>query len=229
MRREDQDFALSWMNLMASLTVVIFSAASSGISTPNSSSKAMTSSTMSRLSAPRSSMKLASSVTLSGSTPRCSTTIFLTRSEVSLIVHLSLEVFVGDCPSRSQVQKASGSGSGGSKRQAAFDPLDDRERAEIIADQQGFALHHFRRYHVADQGRDRRIAGGRAHRGEAGGAEFVALAGEPEVERFRLDAAGRKPVVKDGAHEQGRGITAGGLAPGARPVLAVGAGLQGSG
>jgi hypothetical protein len=39
--------------------------ASSGISTPNSSSNAMTSSTMSRLSAPRSSMKLASSVTLS--------------------------------------------------------------------------------------------------------------------------------------------------------------------
>src|SRR3990170_8140136 len=70
---------------MASLTVVIFSAASSGISTPNSSSKAITSSTMSRLSAPRSSMKLASGVTLSSSTPRCSTTIFLTRSGVSVI------------------------------------------------------------------------------------------------------------------------------------------------
>ena len=38
-------------------TVAIFSAASSGISTPNSSSNAMTSSTVSRLSAPRSSMK----------------------------------------------------------------------------------------------------------------------------------------------------------------------------
>src|SRR5438270_8298379 len=70
---------------MASRTVVIFSAASSGISTPNSSSKAITSSTMSRLSAPRSSMKLSSSVTLSGSTPRCSTTIFFTRSAVSLM------------------------------------------------------------------------------------------------------------------------------------------------
>src|SRR3954468_16416175 len=78
---------------MASLTVVIFSAASSGISSPNSSSKAMTSSTMSRLSAPRSSMKLASSVTLLSSTPRCSTTIFLTRSAVSLMLHLSLEAF----------------------------------------------------------------------------------------------------------------------------------------
>jgi hypothetical protein len=30
-------------------------------------------------------MKLASSVTLSGSTPRCSTTIFFTRSAVSLM------------------------------------------------------------------------------------------------------------------------------------------------
>jgi NAD(P)-dependent dehydrogenase (short-subunit alcohol dehydrogenase family) len=49
-------------------------------------SKAMTSSTMSRLSAPRSSMKLASSVTFSPSTPRCSTTIFFTRSAVSLIL-----------------------------------------------------------------------------------------------------------------------------------------------
>src|SRR6516225_6996412 len=72
-------------NLMASPTVRIVSAASSGISQPNSSSKAMTSSTVSRLSAPRSSMKLALSVTLSGSTPRCSTTIFFTRSPMSLI------------------------------------------------------------------------------------------------------------------------------------------------
>ena len=47
------------MNFTASPTVRIVSAASSGISTPNSSSNAMTSSTVSRLSAPRSSMKLA--------------------------------------------------------------------------------------------------------------------------------------------------------------------------
>src|SRR5581483_1290714 len=72
-------------NLMASPTVRMVSAASSGISQPNSSSKAMTSSTVSRLSAPRSSMKLAFSVTLSASTPRCSTTIFFTRSAISLI------------------------------------------------------------------------------------------------------------------------------------------------
>src|SRR5262245_10921623 len=66
------------------------SAASSGISIPNSSSNAMTSSTVSRLSAPRSSMKLASGVTFSASTPRCSTTIFLTRSATSLIVQSPL-------------------------------------------------------------------------------------------------------------------------------------------
>ena len=54
---------------MASPTVKMVSAASSGISQPNSSSNAMTSSTVSRLSAPRSSMKLAFSVTLSASTP----------------------------------------------------------------------------------------------------------------------------------------------------------------
>src|SRR5207248_1573035 len=73
------------IKLTASLTVTIFSAASSGISHPNSSSKAITSSTVSRLSAPRSSMKLAFSVTFDSSTPRCSTTIFLTRSATSLI------------------------------------------------------------------------------------------------------------------------------------------------
>src|SRR5581483_2780364 len=81
-----QLFAFFSRNLMASPTVKIVSAASSGISQPNSSSKAMTSSTVSRLSAPRSSMKLALSTTFSGSTPRCSTTIFLTRSPISLIV-----------------------------------------------------------------------------------------------------------------------------------------------
>src|SRR6516225_1510204 len=73
------------IKLTASFTVTIFSAASSGISHPNSSSKAITSSTVSRLSAPRSSMKLAFSVTFDSSTPKCSTTIFLTRSLTSLI------------------------------------------------------------------------------------------------------------------------------------------------
>src|SRR5579864_9083231 len=82
---ELQLFAFFSRNLVASPTVKIVSAASSGISQPNSSSKAITSSTVSRLSAPRSSIKLALSTTFSGSTPRCSTTIFLTRSPISLI------------------------------------------------------------------------------------------------------------------------------------------------
>src|SRR5580704_15205050 len=93
-----QLFAFFSRNLMASPTVRMVSAASSGISQPNSSSKAMTSSTVSRLSAPRSSMKLAFSVTLASSTPRCSTTIFLTRSATSLITFTStagLNAFLG--------------------------------------------------------------------------------------------------------------------------------------
>src|SRR5690348_8923248 len=80
------------MKFTASLTVTIFSAASSGISQPNSSSNAITSSTVSRLSAPRSSMKLALSVTLASSTPRCSTTIFFTRSATSLITRSSTKL-----------------------------------------------------------------------------------------------------------------------------------------
>src|SRR5579884_2653371 len=87
-------------NLMASPTVTVVSAESSGISTPNSSSKAMTSSTVSSESAPRSSIKLALSVTLSASTPRCSTTIFFTRSATSLICSYprSVEIFVETGP-----------------------------------------------------------------------------------------------------------------------------------
>ena len=49
----------------------------SEISEPNSSSKAITSSTVSKLSAPKSSIKLASSVTFSSSIPKWSATIFL--------------------------------------------------------------------------------------------------------------------------------------------------------
>src|SRR5664279_347166 len=74
------------------------SAASSGLSQWNSSSKAITSSTVSRLSAPRSSMKLAPSTTFSGSTPRCSTTIFFTRSPMSLIVQTSCFLDLGCDP-----------------------------------------------------------------------------------------------------------------------------------
>src|SRR5262249_22885745 len=82
----NQLFAFFSRNLTASPTVRMVSAASSGISQPNSSSKAITSSTVSRLSAPRSSIKLAFSVTLSASTPRCSTTIFFTRSAMLSLI-----------------------------------------------------------------------------------------------------------------------------------------------
>src|SRR3954462_10448277 len=68
----------------ASRTLLIFSASSSGISIPNSSSKAITSSTMSRESAPRSSVKLASRVTSSSSTPSCSTMMLLTFSATAI-------------------------------------------------------------------------------------------------------------------------------------------------
>src|ERR1051326_8288245 len=68
------------MYLMASFTVVIFSASSSGISSPNPSSSAMTSSTVSRESAPRSSINEAVGVTSDSSTPNCSTIICLTLS-----------------------------------------------------------------------------------------------------------------------------------------------------
>src|SRR6266545_8259430 len=65
---------------MASPTVTIFSASSSGISSSNSSSNAITSSTVSSESAPRSSMNFAFGLTSSSSTPSCSQMISLTRS-----------------------------------------------------------------------------------------------------------------------------------------------------
>src|SRR5438309_4506027 len=68
----------------ASLTRVIFSASSSGISMPNSSSKAITSSTVSSESAPRSSTNEASGVTSSSSTPSCSTMMLLTLSATAI-------------------------------------------------------------------------------------------------------------------------------------------------
>src|SRR5262245_49250494 len=67
------------MNSIACLTVVIFSASSSGISVSNSSSRAITSSTVSSESAPRSSTKEDSFLISASFTPSCSATIFLTR------------------------------------------------------------------------------------------------------------------------------------------------------
>src|ERR1700675_962625 len=74
---------------MASPTVVIFSASSSGISRSNSSSKAITSSTVSSESAPRSSMNFALGLTSSSSTPSCSTMISLTRSSTGFAMNSS--------------------------------------------------------------------------------------------------------------------------------------------
>ncbi|GIT38605.1 MAG: hypothetical protein Ct9H300mP7_5260 [Verrucomicrobiota bacterium] len=70
------------MNLTTSPTLWSFSASSSGISVPNSSSSAMTNSTVSSESAPKSSMNLAPGLTWSSLTPSCSTMIFLIRSRV---------------------------------------------------------------------------------------------------------------------------------------------------
>src|SRR5258707_6900520 len=77
---------LAWESMysIASLTRVIFSASSSGISMPNSSSNAITSSTVSSESAPRSSTNEASGVTSSSSTPSCSTMMLLTLSDTAI-------------------------------------------------------------------------------------------------------------------------------------------------
>ena len=58
------------MNFTASPTVSIFSASLSEISDPNSSSKAITNSTVSKLSAPKSSIKLDPQLTFDSSIPR---------------------------------------------------------------------------------------------------------------------------------------------------------------
>src|SRR4029077_4474786 len=71
---------------MAFCTVAIFSASSSGISMPNASSKAITSSTVSSESAPRSSTNEAVGVTSASSTPSCSTIICFTRSSTLAIL-----------------------------------------------------------------------------------------------------------------------------------------------
>src|SRR5262245_23130142 len=64
---------------MACWTVVIFSASSSGISVSNSSSRAITSSTVSSESAPRSSTNEDAVLISASLTPSCSAMIFFTR------------------------------------------------------------------------------------------------------------------------------------------------------
>src|SRR4051794_37812202 len=74
------------MYSIASLTVLIFSASSSGISRSNASSNCITNSTTSSESAPRSSWKLAPGVTSASSTCSCSTMICLTFSSTAMRV-----------------------------------------------------------------------------------------------------------------------------------------------
>src|ERR1035437_7203670 len=76
--------AVSSTYLITSPTLWSFSACSSGTSMPNSSSSAITSSTVSSESAPRSSMNFACGVTCSGFTPSCSTTMSFTRWSIGL-------------------------------------------------------------------------------------------------------------------------------------------------
>src|SRR5262245_53788612 len=89
-------FRRSSMYAMASRTLCIFSASSSGISMLNSSSYRITNSTVSSESAPRSSMNLAFGVTSDSSTPSSSTMICLTLSSIdSAIEFLQENVGIG--------------------------------------------------------------------------------------------------------------------------------------
>ena len=83
-------FSRLLIKLTASPTVLIFSASSSGISVPNSSSNSITNSAISSESAPKSSLNDASAVTLSASTPKRSTMISFTLSKFYTSIHLLL-------------------------------------------------------------------------------------------------------------------------------------------
>src|SRR5688500_12734773 len=82
-------YELSLMYWLASPTVAIFSASSSGIWMSKCSSRAMTSSTVSRESAPKSSMNFAFGLTSSSSTPSCSTMISFTFSSTDFAMNRS--------------------------------------------------------------------------------------------------------------------------------------------
>src|ERR1017187_3288697 len=81
---------------MACWTVVIFSASSSGISHSNSSSRAITSSTVSSESAPKSSTNEDSFLMSASLTPNCSATIFLTRCSMFSIYDSFPEIGCGE-------------------------------------------------------------------------------------------------------------------------------------
>ena len=78
-------FAFAVKKSIASPTVVMLSALSSGISVPKAFSNSMINSTVSRESAPKSLVKLASRVTSDSSTPSFSTMIAFTFSSTSAV------------------------------------------------------------------------------------------------------------------------------------------------
>src|SRR5215469_4852842 len=90
---------------MASCTVRIFSASSSGISISKPSSKAITSSTVSRESAPKSSTNEALGVTSPSSTPSCSTIICFTFSSTAAMFSSRLLVWGGPQPARTDYRQ----------------------------------------------------------------------------------------------------------------------------
>src|SRR4029077_16854164 len=87
---------------IACCTVVIFSASSSGISVSNSSSRAITNSTVSRESAPRSSTNEDSFLISASFTPSCSATIFLTRCSTFSTISPCLSSPKGECGSETR-------------------------------------------------------------------------------------------------------------------------------
>src|SRR5690606_32754527 len=229
-QREGPQPLFSSMYLMASLTVVIFSAASSGISTPNSSSNAMTSSTMSRLSAPRSSMKLASSVTLSASTPRCSTTIFFTRSAVSLIAYLSLIgilCLVGFAlAARAGLAQVRPRGKASIERQVHRGTQRDHPRRDIAGDERAMGLALRLRHRPGEKRGHRILLRGFIQIEEGPRAKLLALRVEPAVNRGDIDAIRDQPAAELALpdHAQGQGRDP--LHPGVVPGVAIRAALQ---
>src|SRR5437773_1460589 len=94
------------MYWIASPTVTIFSASSSGIWMSKCSSRAMTSSTVSRESAPRSSLNFAFGLTSSSSTPSCSTMISFTFSSTGFAMNRSPPTKIDPPADCSDVQTA---------------------------------------------------------------------------------------------------------------------------
>src|SRR5215217_2319987 len=135
----------------------------------------------------RSSMKLASSVTFSASTPRCSTTIFFTRSAVSLM-KVPFPLFVGACPSRLPRLRASGA------RPRRSDPSEHRHAAvdvdRLSGDVGGLAAGEI------DRGCADILAAAEPPGGNAAEKRLLLRIRQPIGHR-RLDEAGRDAIDRD--------------------------------